>query len=78
MGMCVAAVFAGAWWLVIISGVGVLAIQRSYSILALGVLLDIWFSVSGASFFYIGFYTILFLVTTVVFEFVRSKLLWTS
>lgn len=78
MGMLVAGLFVGSWWLVCISGLVILMMRRSYIVLFAGVILDLVFFSFGTPVFFVGFYTLLFLIATIIFEYVRTRLLWTS
>lgn len=78
LGMFTAGLVLGSWWLVLICGLATLVTGRSYIVLCAGVALDIVFASVGAPFVFFGFYTALFVVATFVFEYVRTRLLWTS
>ena len=76
--MFAAGLMLGTWWVVLAAGIAVLILKRSYVVLLVGVVLDLWFAAHGGVFAYIGFYTAIFLVTTIVVETVRKKLFWVS
>ena len=79
IGIFLAAVIGGLWWLILVSGIITLMFKRSYVVLCIGVLLDIWFTTTtGHPWFFTGFYTLIFIVTTLGSEFVRKRLLWAS
>jgi len=79
IGIFLAAIIGGLWWLILISGVVSLILKRSYIVLVAGVLLDIWFTATvGHPWFYTGFYTVIFIGATLCSEFVRRRLLWAS
>lgn len=78
LGTFAAGVILGVWWATLIAGALTLIIRRSYVVLVAGVLLDLWFATIGDTIFYIGFYTLIFLTTTLIVEYVRSRLLWAS
>ena len=79
IGIFVAAVIGGVWWLILFSGLIAILIKRSYVVLTMGAVLDLWFITVGEQpFFYIGFYTVIFVVTTLCIEYIRARLLWTS
>lgn len=78
LGMFVAGVVTGAWWMIVIFGVVSLLFQRSYFVVVTGLLLDLVFAVTGDAIFYGGFYLGLFLITTLLIEYVRNRLFWSS
>jgi hypothetical protein len=78
LGAFFAGVLLGSWWLVLGTGVLTLVIKRDYFVLSIGAVLDFWFATVGDSFFSIGFYTAIFVLTTVIAETVRKRLFWVS
>jgi len=78
IGIFVASILGGLWWLCIFSGVTTLIIQRSYFVLVAAVMLDMLFATGINSVMYGGFYTLLFIGVTYVAEFMRSRLLWSA
>lgn len=79
LGVCIISVLAGVWWLVLISGVARLVLGRSYTVLTIGLLLDILFiHTAGTPLLFMGFYTPIFLLTTVLVESVRARVLWSA
>lgn len=78
IGMFAAGVVLGVWWVALVTGVLTFITRRSYVVLVAGVLLDLWFATAGDTIFYIGFYTLVFLTTTLIVEYIRSRLLWAS
>lgn len=77
-GAFIAGVVSGTWWLALGAGFLVLVLQRSYIVLCGGLVLDIWFAVAGNSLLFGGFFTIFFLLVTIVTEFIRARLFWSS
>ncbi len=79
LGVCIAGVLGGVWWIIVGAGVFRLLLGRSYAVLGIGVLLDIIFiHTSGTPFLFAGFYTPIFLLTTISTEAIRARMLWTS
>ncbi|MAZ67475.1 hypothetical protein CL652_01755 [bacterium] len=74
VGVFTAGIMTGAWLFALLSAVMALILRRNYLVLSTGVLLDLWFATVGDSFLYIGFYSAVFLATTVVAEAVRRRL----
>jgi len=78
LGIFTASAIAGMWWMIVLFGLASLLIQRSYFVVVTGLLLDFLFAVTGDAVFFGGFYTSLFLVSTVLIEYVRNRLFWSS
>lgn len=64
----------GTWWLILLAGIFILIIHRSYTVLTVGLLLDVLTASNGISWAYIGFYFLIFLVTTLIVAFIKSRL----
>ena len=73
IGLLAAAVIFSVWWLTLAAGVMALMMRRSYSLLFLGIIFDLWFGMWHGVFFF-GFYTIIFAFTTFVAERVKRRL----
>ena len=78
LGLFVSSVFWGVWWLFLLSGVATLITKRSYIVISVGVLMDIIFAATDSAWIYTGFYTTVFLFTTLIVEFVRERVFWKS
>jgi len=78
LGTFLASIIMGSWWAILASGVVALIIRRSYPILFIAIVLDLWFSSSLSSPWHIGFFTITFLLTTFVAENVKKRIFWGS
>lgn len=75
LGVFVAGILGGLWWLIVGSGLCALLVRRSYFVLSAGIVLDLWFAYSTG---FTGFYTVVFVLTTILVEYFRDKLFWTS
>lgn len=73
-GVFAAAIVGGVWWLILLAGFLALLVRQSYILLCVGVILDLWFAYNGI----IGFYTVFFLLATILIEYFRQHLFWTS
>ena len=78
LGVFIAGILKGPWWFIAISGIFLLILRRSYFVLFAGLVLDMVFYTNGHVPFYFGFYTILFFSTTLIVEYLRSRLILTS
>tara|TARA_B100000745_G_scaffold58094_1_gene34421 strand:- start:13729 stop:13989 length:261 start_codon:yes stop_codon:yes gene_type:complete len=78
LGLLTSSIIGGLWWLFMFSGIVALIAKRSYIVMFTGVLLDLVFAALGTYWLYVGFYTIVFLITTIVVEFLRERVLWAS
>ncbi|PCI29621.1 hypothetical protein COB52_02365 [Candidatus Kaiserbacteria bacterium] len=64
---------ANLWWMILFFGSVSLILQRSYFVLLTGVVFDLWF---GPPALFVGFYTLTFVVVTIVAEQIKKRLFW--
>ena len=76
LGVVAVGVAFGVWWIVLVSGAAALLLKRSYVILFVGILLDLTHAPLGASWYFQGFYTVLFLLIALGAEHIRTRLIW--
>lgn len=73
-GILAAGIVTGMWWLVLIGGCAALCMRFSYTLIAVAVVLDLLFLVTGESVVPFA-YTIVFVVWALVCEWARSYII---